>query len=281
VGTQILEQSLDYDVDAMVIDLAPVDLMIQRAGRLWRHRREQRPLASPELLIVSPDPDEPAIDKDWYAALSRRAAGVYQDTGLVWRSAKAVFDAGSIDTPGNVRELIARVYGEDSPLVTPDCFERAALDAEGKALARRSVAGANLLDLKSGYYGNNQIWMRDDKVPTRLQDEPSAVFRLGRLSDGRIVPWIEGDAKRAWALSEVSIAQRHANGVPKPSGGVAALVNAAKAEWGKWEADIPLLILEPVEGDAPGDVWQGRVTSQKGERAALYDKRLGLRLAGG
>jgi CRISPR-associated endonuclease/helicase Cas3 len=277
VGTQILEQSLDYDVDAMVIDLAPVDLMIQRAGRLWRHRRGQRPLPSPELLIVSPDPDEPAIGKDWYAALSRRAAGVYQDTGVVWRSAKALFDAGFIDTPGNVRELIARTYGEDSPLVTPGCFERAELDAEGKALARRSVAGGNLLDLKSGYYGNNQIWMRDDKVPTRLQDEPSTVFRLGRFSDGKIVPWIEADAKQAWALSEVSIAQRHADGVP---GGVVALVNAAKAEWGKWEADIPLLILEPVEGDAPGDVWQGRVTSPKGERTALYDKRLGLRLAG-
>jgi CRISPR-associated endonuclease/helicase Cas3 len=156
--------------------------------------------------------------------LSCRAAGVYQDTGVVWRSAKALFDAGFIDTPGNIRELIARVYDEDSLLLTPDCFEKAARDAEGKALERRSVAAGNLLNIWKGYNGNNQIWMRDDKIPTRLEDEPSTVFRLGLFSAGKIVPWImrEADTRRAWALSEVSIAQRHANGVPEPSSGVAA-----------------------------------------------------------
>ena len=50
IATQVVEQSLDLDFDALITDLAPVDLLIQRAGRLWRHDRPER--AGHELAVL-------------------------------------------------------------------------------------------------------------------------------------------------------------------------------------------------------------------------------------
>ena len=56
VGTQTLEQSLDIDADLLITDLCPVDVLLQRIGRLHRHDRSDRPGAfrHPACLVLMP-----------------------------------------------------------------------------------------------------------------------------------------------------------------------------------------------------------------------------------
>ncbi len=56
VATQTLEQSLDVDADLLITDLAPIDVLLQRIGRLHRHDRSDRPAGfeHPRCMVMLP-----------------------------------------------------------------------------------------------------------------------------------------------------------------------------------------------------------------------------------
>jgi CRISPR-associated endonuclease/helicase Cas3 len=111
VGTQVVEQSLDIDFDLMVTDLAPIDLVLQRTGRLHRHER-RRPLAhrEPELWIVMPDINNGLPNFD-------NVARVYE-ADVMFRTWWELKDAQQIVIPTELETWIERVYGTEGSTPT-------------------------------------------------------------------------------------------------------------------------------------------------------------------
>ncbi|MDF1487393.1 CRISPR-associated helicase Cas3' [Tessaracoccus caeni] len=134
VGTQVLEQSLDIDFDVMISDLAPIDLLLQRVGRLHRHTTRRRPplLTSPALYIrgVIDWAEQPPVSV-------RSSRSVYGEAPLL-RSAAVLDSRTSIHLPKDIPTLVRTAY--DPTLVAPAGWEERWNEAEAAAASKSAQA---------------------------------------------------------------------------------------------------------------------------------------------
>lgn len=108
IATQVVEQSLDIDFDFMLTDLAPVDLLLQRAGRLHRHERE-RPEAhrEPRLIVAG-------FQRDREPELKQTAWGFVYDPYLLYRTWGIAGKEATWQLPEDIDRLVQAVYAHDA-----------------------------------------------------------------------------------------------------------------------------------------------------------------------
>ncbi|GIW07772.1 MAG: CRISPR-associated helicase/endonuclease Cas3 [Dehalococcoidia bacterium] len=110
VATQVIEQSLDVDFDGMISQIAPIDLLLQRAGRLWRHRRSPRPgFSEPVLHVLTPAEGHFAFGLTGF---------VYSEGPEVLLRTLAILNeraaqGARVFIPDDLRSLIEQAYGEE------------------------------------------------------------------------------------------------------------------------------------------------------------------------
>lgn len=193
IATQVAEQSLDIDFDFMLTDLAPVDLILQRAGRLHRHKPE-RPEAHRQATLyvagLAPEalPDlkstaweyvyEPYILGRTWALLSReQALHLPQD---IDRLVQAVYD--SEDLPADLAEV-------DRNFIDVEAFGVHLSNKKTKGMMARNVAIDPEAEPQNAYTQKNRGYEEGEEglgLPnyTRLGDDSVTLIPVHQVPGG-------------------------------------------------------------------------------------------------
>ena len=229
VGTQVLEQSLDIDFDVLVTDVAPVDLLLQRMGRLHRHARGEGERDRPDRLqrarcLVRGVTDISAEEPGFSDGIAR----VYERASLLEAlSVLGLSGTGSttdVALPGDIAPLVARAYSEAAGELVPGGWrtayrsacaarERARANKEERAKAyllpdavERIKNKETLLDLFSADYddpalsGASELRGQQAVRDTNETIEVLLVHRVGGFI--RLLPWV-GDPEHGVSRGEV------------------------------------------------------------------------------
>lgn len=129
VASQVIEQSLDADFDVLITDLAPIDLVLQRLGRLHRHQRGRDHNERPEKVRVArafvTGVDLSGVEPELEPAASQHVYGAYP----LLRAAAVLWPrfGSRITLPEDIPVLVQRGYG--SEVIEPASWREVVDDA--------------------------------------------------------------------------------------------------------------------------------------------------------
>ena len=181
IGTQTLEQSLDIDADLLISDICPVDVLLQRIGRLHRHREAQRAAAfsTPRCMVLVP---EEGLTAGLGGGLLRYGLGAASDGGGIYRdllgleaTCRLIAQHPVWTIPVMNRMLVEQATHEDALRSLATQLGGPWMEQQqqtwGFAAAERGVARAHLLDRNNPFDEDLAFPDLDEKVRTRLGDD--------------------------------------------------------------------------------------------------------------
>jgi CRISPR-associated endonuclease/helicase Cas3 len=205
VATQVVEQSVDIDLDFIVSDLAPTDMLLQRVGRLWRHQRNSRQASEPSFWVRIPkfEKDDPALDLKRAFGRSARVYAPY----VLLRSAEVWGAKSTLALPQDIRDLLEETYAESGVNDSPGGRElHQELEQEKAHLAVIAEAATRVLG-RPALQDSEEVLTRRKGPPTvalllirSLTTGPERDFVLESLQGDRIsVSESEDDWRRSAA----------------------------------------------------------------------------------
>ena len=181
VGTQTLEQSLDIDADLLISDLCPADVLLQRIGRLHRHRESVRaaPFADPRCIVLAPEEGLAAgLDGGllrYGLGSTRGGGGVYRDSLGLEATRRLVVEHPVWRIPSMNRMLVEQAtHGEALRALAEHLggpWREQEQRTYGFAAAEQGLARGHALDRGAAFDERLAFPDLDEQVRTRLGDD--------------------------------------------------------------------------------------------------------------
>lgn len=222
VGTQVLEQSLDIDFDVMISDIAPIDLVMQRLGRLHRHCR-QRPAGLNKAVcylrgIKDWQDNGPVFADDMDKVYP--VATLLETLGVLELTCEGATRAVSL--PSDIARTVRDAYGDEVALPQAWCerYEKEREKRTGEVNRKQGRARACLLreaatmvsgrKTLAGWYMTKDFDARDqDYGPRAVRDTQETVEVLAlemRGGEVHLLPWVGDEAKGVGRGAQVDTA---------------------------------------------------------------------------